>query len=879
MKGIFPRLAALYAAALLAHGALCAGGGPVFDSNSPPLMINSDVTTIENASRALEMGMPALSAALAGKVADASSGKMRDAARIVLADSLIAQGAFEKAGEVLDAIGGDPGPDVLLRRAIVLARGGGDGAGAAELLASFSPDSLDDGARAWYFVTRGLVSFDEGNFKSAKEDFLKAKNYALSLLVAQEADILYNLCKMSEDLSAEDLASFAADLGMKSSLFIGSPSGVQYAKQYAIVLDRLGRKRDALDVIENALSISVMPDSDRDELRIIEAAVEPSNERKRAILRSLLLSTVSPRTTEQAIYLLRKTYENEPGEFDAALLSVLSGGSPLVRDRILLELAYSAMKRGAYQDVKKYAETLLKDYPASAFKSNAYGVLAWAAFAPAPGKNPEYRLAARHLMSVASLEKNPRISDFTRFLAADCYFMDGDYDTAGSMYRALLSSELPENWKGGAFTRAVESMIALGDVSGAEKLADSSYASLTLNPEDVWRAEWAISSALRQEGASERAMERVSNLLSGPVSEGADHDLRAKMLWLQARFAENSGDFGETLKLCDGILGQIRSGALKASRETADAIASNAMLIKARSLSALDRFDGPDGAFEAYAALRRDYPSSDAAQISYLYEARNFAMRGAFAKAQQNCKTLADAFPDGAYADTALYDAAAYSRKLGLPGDYREAVSLLSRLVERYPKSPKVFYAKIAQAEILRLTGDFANAAAVYRNIIDEFEGRPQAILANMGLGDCLLAQTGRESEAAATFERIYSMPDIPREARAEAAYKCGFALERVGRTREAAEVWWVSANSFLGRADAAPPASGGNSAQAPGAEVADFSPKERYWIARTLLDLARTFEQNGEKASAASAYALLIKYDLPGSRIAKSKVLNAVER
>ncbi|MBO7521086.1 MAG: hypothetical protein J6T16_02470, partial [Opitutales bacterium] len=149
---------------------------------------------------------------------------------------------------------------------------------------------------------------------------------------------------------------------------------------------------------------------------------------------------------------------------------------------------------------------------------------------------------------------------------------------------------------------------------------------------------------------------------------------------------------------------------------------------------------------------------------------------------------------------------------------------------------------------------------AMYKNKIAEFESHPQIKIAYMGLCDCLLAQASGESDAAMMFERIYSMPGVKGAVKAEAAFKWGFALERMGRYREATEVWWISANEILN------PKSGQKSEQ---------DAKERYWVARTLLELAKTFEAMGENSSAAAAYELIASRNLPGGRSAKIKLLN----
>ena len=102
--------------------------------------------------------------------------------------------------------------------------------------------------------------FNEGNFRSASDDFSAAKKLAKSEAVKREADALINLCRMSEEMGVKDLEALASELSLKTSLFMGTNAGVQFAKQYALLLGRLNRRQDALSVIENALNIALMSD-------------------------------------------------------------------------------------------------------------------------------------------------------------------------------------------------------------------------------------------------------------------------------------------------------------------------------------------------------------------------------------------------------------------------------------------------------------------------------------------------------------------------------------------------------------------------------------------------------------------------------------------
>ncbi|MBO5780895.1 MAG: hypothetical protein J6R08_00315, partial [Opitutales bacterium] len=288
--------------------------------------ILSSEAALENARSALELGMPAISENMSEKLVASLPEGGRDLACFVLADSLIAQGKFENAGKILPLFANQHTPEFLMRKAIVSLQLG-DVYGAHEIVSKLSADALSEKSRAWFYVARGAILFNEGNFRSAADDFSAAKKLAASDAVKREADALVNLCRMSEELGAKDLETFASELSLKTSLFMGTNAGVQFAKQYAVLLDRLNRKQEALSVIENALNIALMSDIDRDELQLISSSIEPSNERKRALLSSLLKTTKSPAATEQAIYLLRASFGGDTQSYADMLKGVLNEGS------------------------------------------------------------------------------------------------------------------------------------------------------------------------------------------------------------------------------------------------------------------------------------------------------------------------------------------------------------------------------------------------------------------------------------------------------------------------------------------------------------------------------------------------------------------------
>ncbi len=430
-----------------------------------------------------------------------------------------------------------------------------------------------------------------------------------------------------------------------------------------------------------------------------------------------------------------------------------------------------------------------------------------------------------------------------RLHAADCYFLNKDYATAAELYQNLFK-ELKEK-RGAILNRAIEANLNNGDEESALKLLDNAYHISDIKGDDIWNAEWKIISRQRANGESDKAKRRIERAIETTKSKS----LLIKMRWLLARVAEESGDIKKSIKLCDQIISDIANDN-SSDKQTRNLVAANASLMKARCLESLNNVDD---AIVEYKKLRDNYPNSDAAKVSYLYQARSESKRGNYAAAQQLCHTLATNDPKGEHVYDAVSDAAKYANKLGSDADYKNALSMLDKLCNDFPNNPRNFYARISQAEILRQINAFADARKVYEEIINTNPRHPEIHLAWLGLGDCALAQRSKTLNAATIFERVYSLPDMSAAVKAEAAFKCAFALERAGRSREANEMRWGMSNRLL--------------------SMNPLSAAAKYWIGRNLFALAKNLEMTGAKRDAHAAYQMIVKYKLPSYSVAEAKL------
>ncbi len=810
-----------------------------------------------SAQLAMNFGLGSLAEMMAKSVISSPDSSAEDLAnaRKTLITSLISQGNFELAKAQLDDASDNVSDDYNLMRTLT-AIGLNDVLSAEYNISKTLVAKLSEDMRSWYYSARGYIFYMQGKFDSAEKNFRRAQELAVTKYALADAQMAQNLARLTEGLDDGQLTQMAQSLSEKVNIYLGTQAGFGFAKQYAIVLNRLGRDDDALKVIDDQLQLPLISDSDAEDLKVISALIlSPKPDRCKPVLRSILMNTKSPDTMEYCLKLLRACFAQDVAGLSEMLKDILKNGAESVRDRILLELSYCAVQSANTVEASKFANELLENYPGSQFKKDALRILTWVVFANLDGDTTKYRLAANYLLNISALETSPETSAHSKMLAADCYFKDRDFDEAGTIYESLLSSGLPKADQGEILGRAVESFMDLGDYKKALALLDAAYSSDNFNSDEIWRAEWILLTQLRAKGRTQEAADRIDAILAAPSKMKVGSVLRMRMLFLQAKMAEEAGEHPKSVSLCDKLMAEI-SGMriLEDAQKTMDELAASTLLLKAKSLSRLGKDETEGGAFETYALLREKYPSTEAAHISSLYQARSLASLGKYAAAAQLCKALSDNFPLGKYASIALFEAAQFERQIGSDASYKNALAMLDKLCKEYPSDGKVFYARLMEGDILRILNMFADARSMYLDVIANFPSHPEVYLASMALGDSFLAQSNKELDASATFERLYALSSIPFEARSEAAFKWGFALNRMNRKREASEVWWITSRDLLS-ANTEPSVNG------------------KYWIGRMLMELGKNLEELGQKTDARRAYEMVAENNLSGAPLARKKL------
>ncbi len=804
----------------------------------------------DSARSALSAGMPSLAKAiLEDNFHRTPSLKKSKKANEVYIDALISLGEFKTAQEPLKIIDKKT-PQNQIRNTLVAC-----GLGSTELaktqLDKIDENSFPENLRSWFYLARGYVAFENGQNKGALADFELAKKYAKSSNVSADAEVAINISKLANTPSDKNLEKLEDELKQKTSVFLGTPEGFRYAKQYAAVLFRLGKEAQAVDVINQQLEISLAPEIDKDELNLISAAMTKDPEKQISILSNLLRKTASQEVAEFAIELLSANKKVQTESLNEFLREVFENTSANIKDKILLKQSENAIKTNNRLAAITFAKRIINDFPNSQYKRDALQILAWAAWKNEP---PQYRLAASNLVELALLQDSTEQKNEIMYIAASCYFFDKDFATAANIYENLFE-KMPKK-QGVILNKVIETYLAQNNEDKALSLIDKAYKNKSIEEEELWNAEWKVISRYEKNNNIEKALERINHAINS-TPDGSPL-LKMRMMWLRAIISERTKNYLRTIQYCDNIIDMERSEDI-GNTTTAKEIAASTLLLKASCLEKIGSQVDKEKSIATYEKIRNDYPETEASPLSYLHQARLEAELGHFAAANRLCMSLAENSKKHQYKYSALFDAAEYTKKIGTESSYKTALSLLDRLCTDFPDDTRNFYARLSQAEILRLINSFADARKLYNEIINKFETHPEIYLAWLGLGDSTLAQPNRISDAVAIFERLYSLPEMPLSAKAESAFKWVFALEKSDRIREANEIAWLTANAIINKIKD------------------DVSAK--YWVGRILYNLAQSLEAQGLKRDAQATYMLLIKHKLPSYKIAEKKIKTSKEK
>jgi len=775
---------------------------------------------------------------------------------LALVTALIDDGRFTEAQKTLDEFVGLKDAAWKLRAGLLAAQRR-EFPAATAAIEGVKSDELPEADRGWLFFLQGVLADASGDPSKARNFYEQAESSAVSAMAKARFMLAREQTRLRMGAVDEALAEEARK---NMERLQGRKTGYSFARTYAAMLDALGRKAEAVSVLQRQLlTLPAGEQTERDDFQMLLGLISgPQAGPGRAALQSLLAGGSDQTKQRAALRLLARGSTAEPlrSQFRRELDELISAApSHPVLDDLLLVRAQLALAAKDYARAEADARTLLEKFPGSQRKAEAYGVLTGSAW-----EQLRYRAAAdfaakaRDELSGAA---NANLRGELGVLVAEAWFRARDYSNAADAYSAVLRESPPGVSAGDLMFQRILSDIEGGQLDTALQQMTAFSADPRFDPINRWQAEWNLARALQRTDRVADAFARVNALLNAPAAGELPGELRARMRWLQARLSLLAGQPEETLRLVDELKGALPEGM--ADRLRLD-VQSSIELLKAEALFKLNR---PVEAVDLMKKLRSDYARSDAAIYSIIIEAGYHAEQDQTAEAQRLYTELADKFPDNqTYAPYALYQAALQAERRGQDSNLEEANKLIERLARDYPTSSMVFYARLKQGDLLRKLNQFPQAQQAYENLVNNFPNHRDVVLAQLALAECHNAQSVNDpnhtERAIVLFEQLRDRVDAPVDVRVEAGFNLGYLMMRRNQPDRAEAVWWrdvVTAFLLDERMAAA------------------LGAKGRYWMTRTLLETGALYEQQAKYERARDAWNLIIEAGLPGATLARDRI------
>ena len=658
----------------------------------------------------------------------------------------------------------------------------------AELAATKS-DEVSATDRAWYLYLQGLLADAANDVNGAKNLYQQAEAAAATNF----ARARFILALEQARLRLGPVTEADAETQRKNlEQFQGRKIGYGIARTYAAMLDALGRKSEAIALLQRQLA--TVPAEERDELdstRLVLGLMAGAEDGAgRNALGELLRDGADRDKQRIALQLLARASEREPArsEFRKKLDGLIDQrvAHPILED-LLLFRAELALADKNYAQAEDDARALLQKFPGSPLKAHALGVLTGSAWAQL-----RYRTAADNATKArAELPPGPEHAQLG-VLVAEAWFRARDFRSAADAYAATLREPPAGVPPGNLMFQRVLAEMEAGSLDTAQTVLDDLAKDPAFDAVNRWQAEWNLARALQTHDQTKAAYDRVNQLLqtSRPLPGQMPAELRARMAWLQARLSLEAAQqqktpaaktelAEQTLKLVDALPASLEG----VTPELKSEMESTGALLKGEANFALGR---EAEALELFKKLRADFPRSDAAVYSYFDEAEHYAKQDKTVEAQQLLTQLADEFPDNTYAPYALYQAALQAERRGQDANFAEANRLIEDLVKKYPQSDLVFYARLKQGDLLRKLNQFPQAQQVYESLVNNYAAHKDVILAQLALAECHNAQSSNDpaqaERAIVLFEHLRDRVDAPVDVRVEAGFNLGNLLCAPGR-------------------------------------------------------------------------------------------------
>jgi cellulose synthase operon protein C len=837
---------------------------------SAALSPGGDTLSLEAAQRAQELGLPEVAVGLyrellASTEAAPAAGR-REQVVLALITVLIDTGRTNEAEQELTAFPGQHGAAWHLRRAMVATQLSRPDDIRGELDA-INPDELSRADRPWYLFLRGMVA--EGIF----HDRIQAESFYRQAEAAAPTELARTQFLLRDEenrlqLGKIDPQKDVEDARERMEQYQGTSVGYDQARYYAVILNAVGRKMEAMSVLQRQLLH--LPPAERaraDDFRLLLGLIGGAADGLGRNALMQLLETGDAAHQGMALELLaRASQSGAARESFRRELDKLAAAVPArpVIENILFFRAEFALGDKDYPQAEEGAHELIEKFPASPLQPYALGILTGSAW-----EQRRYRAAAAAAQRAHDAAPPGDVRSSYAVLVAEAWFRAGDFPSAADAYAAAMRERPSVASPGELMFQLVQAEIApvpAAVAAGQPEVAARALAAAeeTLNqfPGDDfasrWEAEWNFARMLQIAGKSDEAYDRVGDLLlaSRKGNEALPAELKVRMAWLQAKLSFDVRRYDQTLALTVA-LGNSLEGV---NADLKNEIASSSALLKAQAYFALS-LDGE--AHDVLEELRVEFPSTDAAVYSYIIEADHYAQQDRVVDGLRLLTELAERFPSSSYAPYALYRAALLAERLGQRKNFEDANRYIESLVTKYPASDLVFDARLKQGDLMREMNNYSQAEQDYDLLLNSFPQHEGVVLAQLAKAECYNAQWATDpshaERAADLFEHLLYRVDAPADVRVEAGFNLGDLDRRRNRLQDAERVWWDGVvHTFL--------------LEDPN-RAAQLSGKGRYWMTRTLIELGDLLKQRGQLDDARQAWRLVLKYNLPFASVAQSRL------
>lgn len=816
-----------------------------------PMASGALIVSEETARRSLALGFAATAAAQAERLAAevAAGSATRDAAALIAAAARLEIDDLAGAERALALHGEARTADYRLRAGLLAARLGREPAAQAEV-AAVRPETLPAEERAWYYLLQGMLAEGARDAARAAAAYDQASAVATSDWQRARLRLARERLRLEQGGVTEEAA---ISLREQAERYAGRGLGADFAAQYAVAQNALGRKAEATAYLQ--AQIIALPDGlagSRDDLRLVLGLIAgPEKPEGRAALELLLGAGSDAGKQRMALQLLAAATDTaEARQRLRRTLDELLARVPahLLTEDLLISRAELALTMRDYAQSEADARDLLARFPASAQRARALAQLAATAW-----ELKRFRTAADFAAQAAGVAEDAEARAALRLLAAEASYRAQDYTAAAEAY--AVAAEAPPSGvaPASAIFQSIMARMADGKLDEAAATIDRYLDDARLDATTRWQAEWNLARSLQAAGRRDVALARVAKLRAESATVSRPAALRARLGWLEARLAQESGRSEDALVLAQAVPAGLEGVDPGLARE----IAGLARLVEAEALFSLGR---GEAAMQTLRRLREEEPDTEATLQSYLVEADYQAAAGGLVEAQGLLTTFVDEHRDHPYAPYALFQAALHAERRGEDAFYREAYLLLERLVKDYPGSDQVFGARMKQGDLLRRMNQFPQAQQIYDSLVNNYGQKPAVLTTQMALADCHRAQAALDpshfDSAITILERLRDLADAPVDIRAEAGFKLGDML--AGRDAAAAlAAWWPVVDTLL----------------LDGAKARLLGAEGRYWLGRLLVRMAGVLEQSGRAEEAREAWRLVVDRKLPGAVLAKGRL------